>query len=101
MKTFGDRIQKLMKEKGYSQKELAQMIGVTESAMSRYIKNEREPKIDIIANFATALGTTTDYLIYGKESENDFAETYRLVARSASTMKYEEKMRLIKELTGN
>ena len=97
---IGNRISKLMKESGYTQKELATMIGVTESAMSRYLNNEREPKIEVIANLATALNTTSDYLISGKDADDNFAEIYRLVARSTTTMSDEEKMKLMKVLLG-
>lgn len=99
MGSLGERIQLLLKQSDYTQKELAQMIGVTESAMSRYIKNEREPKTEIIANIATALNTTSDYLISGKDKEEDFADIYRLVARSASNMSTEEKFKLMRLLT--
>ena len=100
MERIGDRIARLLNESGYTQKELAGMCGVTEAAMSRYLKNEREPKIEVVANMATALNTTTDYLISGKESKEDFAEIYRLVARSTNTMSDEEKMKLIRTLIG-
>lgn len=100
MERMGDRILRLMKENEYTQKELACMVGVTESAMSRYLNNEREPKAEVIANLATALNTTSDYLISGKESDEDFAEIYRLVARSTATMSDEEKLKLVRMLIG-
>lgn len=100
MKTLGERIAKLMKKQGYTQKELAMMVGVTESAMSRYLSNEREPKLEVIANLATALCTTSDFLILGKNEHEDFAEIYRLVARSTQTMTDKEKMDLMKVLVG-
>ena len=95
---IGNRIEKLLKASGYTQKELALMVGVTEAAMSRYLKNEREPKIEVVANLATALNTTSDYLISGTSSNEDFAEVYRLVARSTAKMTDEEKMKLMKVL---
>ena len=95
---IGNRIEKLLKANGYTQKELALMVGVTEAAMSRYLKNEREPKIEVVANLATALNTTSDYLISGTSSNEDFAEVYRLVARSTTNMTDEEKMKLMKVL---
>lgn len=101
MKGFGERILILLKEKGYSQKELAAMIGVTETALSRYLRDEREPKMEVIANIATALNTTTDYLLTGKEDRASFAETYRLVARGTATMTDDEKMKLMKVLLNN
>ena len=85
MKRIGDRVAKLLKESGYTQKELALMCGVTEAAMCRYLKNEREPKIEVVANMATALNTTVE-------------DVYRLVARSTISMTDEEKFKLIKLL---
>ena len=74
------------------------MCGVTEAAMCRYLKNEREPKIEVVANMATALNTTVDYLINGKNDETSFEDVFRLVARSTITMTDEEKIKLIKLL---
>lgn len=98
MSDFSQRLHELMLQNGYTQRELASVIGVTESAMSRYLKGDREPKIDTIANLATALNTTSDYLIFGISKEDDFSEIYRLVARSTSAMSNEEKMKLMKVL---
>lgn len=67
MNTIGERIFDLMKKNGYNQRELANKIGATEAAMSRWIKNEREPRISVIAKLTTVLNTTADYLITGKE----------------------------------
>ena len=99
MDTIGKRIQSLMEETGYTQKELAGMVGVTESAMSRYINDDRMPKSNVVANLATALNTTSDYLISGEKPEDNFAEIYRLVARSTSKMTQEEKFELMRLLT--
>ena len=98
MSIIGDRIHQLMEVNGYTQKELAGMVGVTESAMSRYLNNTREPKLEVIANLATALNTTSDYLISGKLSDDSFSDIYRLVARSTASMTDEEKMKLMKVL---
>ncbi|MBQ8433195.1 MAG: helix-turn-helix transcriptional regulator [Clostridia bacterium] len=101
MNTLGERIAKLLDEKHISQKDLASMIGVTESALSRYINNEREPKIEVLANLATALDTTVDYLTTGKKLETDFDEIYRLVARSSYTLTETQKMQIIEAVMRN
>lgn len=101
MKGFGERVQLLLEEIGYTQREFATMIGVSETALSRYLKDEREPKMEVIANIATALNTTTDYLLTGKDDKQSFEETYRLVARGTSTMTDDEKTELIKVLLNN
>lgn len=95
---IGDRILELMKKSDFTQKELATMVGVTDAAISRYINNEREPKVEVVANLATALDTTTDYLICGTPSTEDFSEIYRLVARSTTNMTADERMKLMKVL---
>lgn len=99
MEKIGDRILTLLKKSGYSQKQLALMCGVTEAAMCRYIKNEREPKIEVVANIATALNTTVEYLISGEKNEPSFEDIYKLVARSTIPMTPDEKIKLIQLLT--
>lgn len=101
MNTLGDRINALLKEKHMTQKDLATMIGVTESALSRYISNEREPKIEVLANLATALDTSVDYLTTGAKPETDFDEIYRLVARSSYSLTEDQKIKIIKAVMNN
>ena len=60
---LGDNIKRLMKENGYTQKQLAIRSGCTEASISKYIHNEREPSIKILKNLAIALGVTVDELI--------------------------------------
>ena len=42
MKGFGERLAKLLEIEGYTQRELDNMIGVTEAALSRYLKVARD-----------------------------------------------------------
>ena len=44
MSIFSERTSTLMHQYGLNQKDLAKMAGVTESAMSYYIKGERTPR---------------------------------------------------------
>lgn len=101
MEKLGERIAALLKERHISQKDLAMMVGVTESALSRYINNEREPKLEVLANFATALDTTVDYLMTGAKAKTDFDEIYRLVARSSYTLSETQKMQIIEAVMRN
>ncbi len=63
MSIFSERTSTLMHQYGLNQKDLAKMAGVTESAMSYYIKGERTPRSDVLTRIAKALNTTTDYLL--------------------------------------
>ena len=60
---LGQNITRLMKENGYTQRQLAMRAGCSECAISRYVNYEREPSIRILKNLAIALGVTVDELI--------------------------------------
>lgn len=76
----------LMKQYGYTQKELAAEVGVTEATMSRYINNSRTPKGTVIAAIAYKLHTSTDYLL-----------GVRTVAEKKADDLYEELIRLLND----
>ena len=63
MSVFSERIVVLMSSHNLSQKELAERIGVTESAMSYYVNGVRTPRSDVLTRIAKELETTTDYLL--------------------------------------
>lgn len=100
MERMSDRIVTLMKKKGYSQKEFACLIGVTESAMSRYLNNGREPKLEVVRRMANVLNTTTDFLVNGNQTFSAFDEVYHLVVSNVDNMSVNEKNKLIRILVG-
>lgn len=99
-KEFGKRIYELLKKRHMQQKELAERVGITEAVVSRYISGDREPKPDMLANIATALNTTSDYLLGIENDEFNFPRVRRIIARNASAMTDEEKKALINALFG-
>lgn len=99
-KELGKRISESLKKSNTQQKELAERIGITEAVMSRYISGDREPKPETLANIATALNTTSDYLLGIEHDEFDYPRVRRIIARNASSMTDEEKKALINALFG-
>lgn len=69
-----NRMSQLLTERNMTQKELALSAGITESAVSHYIKGDRVPRGVNLIKIAKALGTTTDDLLGNDEGkqENDF-----------------------------
>lgn len=61
--TFGDRLKMYREEKGYTQEELAEMIGVAKSTITGYEKGNRKPDVPKIKKLAKALGITGDELL--------------------------------------
>lgn len=101
LNTFSERLAELMKQQGITQKELAVTVGITEASMSRYMHSDRIPKSAIIANMATALHTTSDYLLGTEEKgdpECDYPRIIRLIARNSASMTKEQKKAIINTL---
>ncbi len=95
---ISNKISELLSEKSMTQKELASAAGITESAVSHYIKGDRIPRGVNLMKIANALGTTTDYLLNsGTENnrESDLKVVKTLIARNASKMSKKEKMELL------
>lgn len=66
---ISDRIQSLRKTKGISQEELADKIGVSRQAVSKWESEQNVPDIDKIMLMSDFFGVTTDYLLKGIETE--------------------------------
>ena len=95
---IGKKIEKLLESKNMTQRELANKIGTDETIISRIIKGDRTPKSDVLANIATALHTTSDYLLGIENDEFDSAKVITLIARNSSKMSDSEKKELINAL---
>ena len=92
---LGGRIRTLLDANGMTQRQLAERVGATESAVSKYVKGEREPRAEVLANIATALGTTSEYLLCKQEGVvTEFGTIYDLCARSASSFTGEQRQKL-------
>lgn len=93
----------LMDERHLTQKELANLSGITEASMSKYLSGERTPRVDVIVNLANALHVTTDELI-GHDIEDDKMDLIRLktvLARGMESISDKDKKELIKFLLEN
>lgn len=96
-KLFGERLSNLIVKKRMTQREVALKSGVTESALSHYIKGDRVPRADALAEIARSLGTTVDYLMYGKEDDikEEIEYAKQIIARNISNISKEEKLSII------
>ncbi len=93
---IGKRMSALIRQQNMTQRELAERVGVTECAVSKYICGEREPRVETLANIATALGTTMEYLLGRSDGVDTQCGTiYDLCARHSRHMTPEERNRLI------
>ena len=78
---FGARVKELRKDKGWTQKELGNKIGVTYAQLNKYEGGTNAPPLDKLILLASALETTADHLITGNLSENLPIHNTRLIQR--------------------
>lgn len=60
---FGQRLKDRRKNCGLLQKELAEMVGISNRNISSYESDDREPDYYILVKIAKALDCSTDYLL--------------------------------------
>ena len=65
--SIADRIQTLRKSKGISQEELADKVGVSRQAVSKWESGQSAPDIEKIILLSGFFGVTTDFLLKGIE----------------------------------
>lgn len=71
---LADRIQSLRKTKGLSQEQLADQIGVSRQAVSKWESEQSTPDLDKIILLSEFFHVTTDYLLKGIEPVKDNRE---------------------------
>ncbi len=100
---FSVRLEGLLKSRGITQKELAQKSGVTEAAISHYMKGDRTPRSAVLSKIAMVLGTTSDYLMEGVPQNyiNEIGYAKRLIARNVDQMTNAEKREILSILLGD
>ena len=65
--TIADRIQSLRKSKGMSQEELADAVGVSRQAVSKWESEQATPDLEKVVIMSDVFEVTTDYLLKGIE----------------------------------
>ncbi len=87
---MADRIQYLRKAKGLSQEDLADRVGVSRQAVSKWESEQSTPDLEKIIILSDIFGVTTDYILKGieptgKDADNskEFAGKVLYIASTA------------------
>lgn len=59
---FGNRLKTIRQERGYTQKQLAHLLGVTEQAVSKYERGNSYPDVVMLDGISNVLDCSLDYL---------------------------------------
>ena len=70
MRTQGERIKKLRKSKGVTQRELAARLGISEQAVSKWEKNLSNPSTKNLLQIAKIFGVSITYFYQSEESQS-------------------------------
>ena len=68
---IANRLQKLRKEKGYSQEQLADMLKISRQAVSKWERAEVSPDTDNLICLARLYGISLDELLFTNEKTED------------------------------
>ena len=63
---FSDNLNRILEKQGITHYRLAQLTGITHSAMSLYRNGKREPNLKNLTKIATALNVPVDELLKGE-----------------------------------
>lgn len=83
--TIGQIIRNLRKERGLTQEELAEQLGVTFQAISKWENDSGLPDISQVVPLATVFGVSADVL-FGIENRNDKEAVYRIIEQAEAIL---------------
>ena len=66
---IGERIRKYREQHGLSQKQLAELAGITPPQLCRFEKGSELPTTPALARLAAVMGCSIDYLYHGRDDE--------------------------------
>ena len=98
---WNDLVLDLMKKKRMNQKQLSKLSGISESSISRYLKSNKNPRMDVVVNIAKALQVETEYFFKEEDKgQTAFNVISAAIARKGGELTAEEKNKLIALLIG-
>lgn len=68
---IGERIFQLRNENNLSQEQMAERLDISRQAISKWESGQSTPELDKIIQLSELFGITTDYLLKGKETQNN------------------------------
>lgn len=86
MPTLGEQLKSLRIKKGMTQEQLAQKLNTTKAAISRYEKDQRQPKLELLTEMAMILDASPDDLYYLFLGSTEFDDEQGVYATRMNAM---------------
>lgn len=93
-----NKLAALLKERGMSQKELAEAVCLTPASVSRYVNGEREPRVLTVAALADVLGVKPSDII-GTSDEQEMDTAVSFIVRNIDKLTEAQRAELIAALS--
>ena len=94
----GNKLAALLKERGMSQKELAEAACLTPASVSRYVNGEREPRVLTVVALADVLGVKPSDII-GTSDEQEMDTAVSFIVRNIDKLTEAQRAELIAALS--
>ena len=65
---IAERLQELRKKAGYSQEQVAEQLGLSRQAVSKWESGQGKPEIDNVVKLVELYGVSADYILLGIEN---------------------------------
>lgn len=92
-----ERIKTIKREKGLTNAELSNLSDVPYGTLNKILGSEtKEPSINSIIKIANALGTTTDYIVYGKKEKKYSPSRWEAIRPELDKLSDDEFLELFK-----
>ena len=98
---WSEKVERIMVDRNMNQKELSEKSGITRASICRYLQGKRRPRIDVVVNFAKALGVEPEELLDENEAVLSPMEAIKMcLARNGGELTDEEKKELAEMIMG-
>lgn len=94
--SFSQRLSLIRKDKGFTQQQMADTIGIHVSQIKRYESGETQPSLEVLRKIALALSISADLLLFD-EDERGPSDEFRMQFEALNHFNKEEK-KVVKEL---
>ena len=86
IKQSGERIQKLRKQHGMTQEQLAIKLNISDRYLRKIETGDKGPSIDILVKISSLFGVSLDFIISGKQPQDNLKRKLHTVIQNLSAL---------------
>jgi transcriptional regulator with XRE-family HTH domain len=92
--TFGEKLRRARKNKGLKQEEVARIVGIDDTTLSKYENNKSEPDNETLQKLIDLYGISADFLFKEKkeQTKNDLNEAMKQLVEEYNKLSHENKI---------